>query len=206
MGGEGISRRASPPNSHHLQGFQTSLGFGYFNIIDTPHWSASTRKNPSIAPCRAVAACRIGMREVLGSATNPGLRRVKRKAKFRFMEPRPKLDQTRVDRVLMDLLAQGFSTRRGRPRQGDKPLVPALAASLGITPRRAQQIVAAANAAGSPERTERARAVVVALRRQLEAALTTRVEVKDVGGTGTIVLHYDSYRHLESLMRRMNVL
>ena len=146
------------------------------------------------------------MREVLGSATNPGLRRVKKKAKFRFMEPRPKLDQTRVDRVLKDLLAQGFSTRRGRPRQGDKPLVPALAASLGITPRRAQQIVAAANAAGSPERTERARAVVVALRRQLEAALTTRVEVKDVGGTGTIVLHYDSYRHLESLMRRMNVL
>lgn len=113
----------------------------------------------------------------------------------------------RVNEVYDRLLAQGFVPARvGRQRKQTKPLAPALAAALGISERRARQLVARRNLPPGSQRrpvSDRTRAAAKAVREQLQQALGTKVELRDDGGVGTIKIHYSGYAQLEGLMRRM---
>lgn len=121
--------------------------------------------------------------------------------------PKPHLAAGDVSGAIELLTAQGYSHQTvGRPRKGSRPLAPALAAQLGISARRARQLLARRRAPTGSAPTARASAVLRAARLQLERALGTKVDLVDDRGVGTVVVHFSGYAHLEGLMRQFGAL
>lgn len=122
---------------------------------------------------------------------------------------KPQLSAATVNEAYERLVAQGFSpSSKGRPRAGARPLSPALAAALGITERRARQVIARRTLPpGTPRvSSARAQAAARAVREQLQRALGTKVELDDHAGVGTIKVHYSGYAQLQALLGSMGAL
>lgn len=119
------------------------------------------------------------------------------------------ISSEQVSEALNLLLAAGFvSTGKGRPAKEAKPIAPALAKALGITERRARQLIARRRTPTGLSQVPagKAAAVAKAARLQMQQALGTKVDLRDHAGVGTVVVHYSGYRQLEDLMRRMGAL
>lgn len=87
-------------------------------------------------------------------------------------------------------------------------MAPALADALDISERRARQLIARRLLPPGTTVVPSARtsAVVRAARNQFQQALGTKVDLRDEGGVGTVVVHYSGYAQLEELMRKMGAL
>ena len=119
------------------------------------------------------------------------------------------LSSSVVNAAYERLLREGFVVASaGRPPAGSRPLAPALATALGITDRRARQLIARRRLPSGTQRaaSERTHAAAAAVRLQLQRSLGTKVELNDDGGVGVIRVHYSGYAQLQDLLGRMGAL
>lgn len=130
--------------------------------------------------------------------------------------PREPVSQAAFNATVEELLSQGFTERRGKPKTGERPLGPALAERFGLQIRQVRVLlrrrrapfskasVLPRPAAGAPPAAPpRETPAVYAARMKLQRALGTRVELHDQSATGIVVIHWSGYAHLEELMTKL---
>lgn len=98
----------------------------------------------------------------------------------------------------------GYRDAVGRPRRGERPLIPELARRTGKSPRHIRRLLSTKKRkkAGGPAKESPAHEAV---RRRLERGLGTKALLSDKGGAGTITISWHGYDHLDALLERLGV-
>ena len=107
--------------------------------------------------------------------------------------------------LMQKLKAAGFSAAVGRPRKGQRPLIPELAKRTGMSERHVRRLLktrSSGTAAAAPVKDSPAHRE---LRRRLERGLGTKVELLDKAGAGKIIISWHGFEQLEGLLSRMGL-
>lgn len=131
-------------------------------------------------------------------------------------ETRAPVSQAAFNAAVEELLALGFTDRRGKPKTGERPLGPALAERFHLQIRQVRVLLRRRRApfakgsvlprpasGGPPVAPAKETPAVYAARMKLQRALGTKVELHDQSATGVIVVHWSGYAHLEELMAKL---